>query len=558
MLALLRSDAGRDRGIRTEPLRLSRAEQQDRLASEHFDILVVGGGVTGAYCAFDASLRGFRVALVEKDDFASGTSSKSSKMVHGGLRYIEQGNLRLVHRSLLERQRLRRNASHLVQRLPFLFPVLERDGVFDARLARAFEGLLWTYDLAGAWREGILHQKLNATEVLSHCPTFRDDQLRGGLLYFDARVDDARLTLALARSAAFHGATVLNHAKVAEVRRQGNGAVESAVVHTADGREMEVRAKTIIMATGVWMRDWMGLADEQDKRLHVRPAKGVHVAVPWIKIRNDCTITIPVPGRQRRATITRWGNVSYLGTTDEDYEGSLDDVHCTREELDYLLEGASSALNADLSAEDVVGSIAGCRPLVSSSADGSTRDVRRDHSLHIGKDGMLAIVGGKLTTARYMAEQTVDAAARLLGVRRCCGTKNAFLLGAAGYDAQAIVASGGLEAHLGERYGTEAHFVSGLIAARPELMQPVVDGLPYTCAEVVYAVRHELALTVDDVLSRRTRARIMARDASAQAAERVGALIGIELGLGQAEIDRQVNTYGAATAREKSILLGGQ
>ena len=195
---------------RTEPLRLVRQEQSDRLGSEQFDMLIIGGGITGTYAALDASLRGYRVALVEKDDFASGTSSKSSKMVHGGLRYIEQGNLGLVRHSLHERQRLRRNARHLVQRLPFLFPILERDGVFDKRLAKAFESLLWTYDLAGGWREGILHQKLTPAEVLSHCPTFKQDGLLGGFLYFDARVDDARLTLAVARTAAFHGAAVLN------------------------------------------------------------------------------------------------------------------------------------------------------------------------------------------------------------------------------------------------------------------------------------------------------------------------------------------------------------
>lgn len=550
-----RADKDRARMIRTEPLRLFRSEQEDRLASETYDMLIVGGGVTGAYCAFDASLRGFRVALVEKDDFASGTSSKSSKMVHGGLRYIEQGNLGLVRHSLLERQRLRRNARHLVQRLPFLFPILEQNGVFDARFAKAFEGLLWTYDLAGGWREGILHQRLTAAEVLSHCPSFRQDHLRGGLMYFDARVDDARLTLALARSAAFHGATVLNHCKVVEVTRSGER-VDGAIVHTIEGREIKVSAKTVIMATGVWLRDFMGIGNNSDKPLHVRPAKGVHVAIPWLKIRNDCTVTVPVPGRSRRATITRWGDVSYLGTTDEDYQGDLDDVHCTRRELDFLIEGANSALDIDLQPDDVVGSIAGCRPLVATAPGGSTMDVKRDHSVHVARDGLITIVGGKLTTSRHMAEQTVDAAAKFLNDRRRCATRKAYVLGAAGYDAQAIGASGGLQAHLGERYGTEARFVSDLMAARPELAEPLIEGLPYRGGEVVYAARHELARTIDDVLSRRMRARLMARDASARAARRVGALLGAELGLSQAEIDRQVQAYVAATEKEKSILIG--
>ncbi|WP_407128795.1 glycerol-3-phosphate dehydrogenase/oxidase [Citrobacter cronae] len=537
-----------------EPLRLQRPEQLDRLESETYDILIVGGGVTGAYAALDASLRGYRVALIEKSDFASGTSSKSSKMVHGGLRYIEQGNLGLVRHSLLERQRMRRNARHLVQRLPFLFPVLDKNGVFDKRMSSAFESLLWTYDLAGGWREGILHQKLTPAEVLSHCPTLKEEQLSGGFMYFDARVDDARLTLALVRTAAFHGATVTNHAEVIETTRDQHGKVNGGIVY-ADGREIRVKARVVIMATGVWLRDWSGLKKGESSPLNIRPAKGVHVAIPWMKIRNDCTVTIPVAGRSRRATITRWGNVSYLGTTDEDYQGDLNDVHCNRTELDFLLEGANSALKTDLRPEDVVGSIAGCRPLVD-TAGGKTVEMKRNHEIRVAADGLITIVGGKLTTSRHMAEETIDAASKILGRKKACSTKTAYLLGAAGYDPQAILASGGLSAHLGERYGTEAHFVSDIIQADPSRVKPIVEGLPYTEAEVVYAVRHELASTVDDVLSRRIRARLMARDASATAAERVGEILQQELRLQPEQVAKQVASYQAAIKHEKSMLMG--
>ena len=549
-----RPDKDRARMTGTEPLRLSRPEQLDRLADDTFDIAIVGGGVTGAYAALDASLRGYRVALLEKDDFASGTSSKSSKMVHGGLRYIEQGNLGLVRHSLLERQRLKRNARHLVQRLPFLFPVMERDGVFDQKMAKAFESLLWSYDIAGGWREGILHQKLTPAEVLAHCPTFKADYLRGGVLYFDARVDDARLTLNIVRTAVFHGAAVVNHTKAIEITRDAQGKVDGLIAQAGE-REIRVRARVVVMATGVWLRDWTGRRKGDAPALHVRPAKGVHVAVPWLKIRNDCTVTIPVPGRSRRATITRWGNVSYLGTTDEDYEGDLDDVYCTRRELDFLLEGARSALNTDLQPEDVVGSIAGCRPLVAPPG-GKTVELRRNHEIRTADDGLVTIVGGKLTTSRHMAEQTIDAAQKVLGQRRACRTTKADLLGAAGYDPQAITASGGLSAHLGERYGTEARFVSDIMQASPQLAQPIVEGLPYTEAEVIYAVRHELASTVDDVLSRRMRARLMARDASGRAAARVGELLRAELTLDQAQIQEQIDTYRAKLAHEKSVLMG--
>jgi glycerol-3-phosphate dehydrogenase len=538
----------------TEPLRLARGELLDRLGSEPFDMLIIGGGVTGAYAALDASLRGYRVALVEKDDFASGTSSKSSKMVHGGLRYIEQGNLGLVRHSLLERQRLRRNAGHLVQRLPFMLPVMERDGVFDQRLAKAFGSLLWTYDLAGGWREGILHRKLSKAEVLSHCPTLNERYLTGGFMYYDARVDDARLTLNIARTAAFHGAAVLNHAIATAVTRNGQGRVDGAIVQ-ADGCELRVRAGVVVMATGVWLRDWNGRKQGDAAAMHIRPAKGVHVAIPWLKIRNDCTVTIPVPGRSRRATITRWGDVSYLGTTDEDYTGSLDDVHCTRSELDFLLAGANSALKTDLQVGDVVGSIAGCRPLVAPPG-GKTVELKRNHEIDVAPDGLVTIVGGKLTTSRHMAEQTVDAAQKVIGRAARCRTKSAYLLGAAGYDAQAIVATGGLAAQLGERYGTEARFVSDILQADPALQRPIVDGLPYCEAEVVYAARHELAASVDDVLARRLRARLMARDASARAAERVAQILRTETGLSEADAARQVTDYRRAVAHEKSILTG--
>ncbi|MGE8691135.1 MAG: glycerol-3-phosphate dehydrogenase/oxidase [Achromobacter sp.] len=541
---------------RTEPLRLNRQEQLDRLESEHFDIIIVGGGITGVYAALDASLRGYRAAVIEKDDFASGTSSKSSKMVHGGLRYIEQGNLGLVRHSLHERQRLRRNARHLVQRLPFLFPILEKDGVFDKRLSKAFESLLWTYDVAGGWREGILHQKLTPAEVLSHCPTFREEGLLGGFLYFDARVDDARLTLAVARTAAFHGAAVVNHAKAVEITRNEHGKVDGVVIQ-AGQREIRARAGVVVMATGVWLRDWNGAKQGDASALHVRPAKGVHVAVPWLKVRNDCTVTIPVPGRSRRATITRWGNLSYLGTTDEDYEGDLDDVHCTRRELDFLLEGARSALKVDLRPEDAVGSIAGCRPLVAPPG-GKTLEIKRNHVIRVAEDGLVTVVGGKLTTSRHMAEQTIDAAQQVIGKTGKCQTRRAYLLGAAGYDPQAIVASGGLSAHLGERYGTEARFVSDIMEQAPALQTPIVEGLPYTEAEVVYAARHELAGSVEDVLSRRMRARLMARDASARAAARVGQILQAELGLPEDLIARQVSDYLAAIKHEKSILMGDQ
>ncbi|MER6993937.1 glycerol-3-phosphate dehydrogenase/oxidase [Saccharopolyspora hirsuta] len=536
------------------PVTLDRRRALRRLGDTEFDVLVIGGGITGAYTALDAVSRGLSVALVERDDFASGTSSKSSKMVHGGLRYIEQGNVNLVRHSLLERHRFRRNAPHLVQRLPFLFPILEQEGVFDARIAKAFEGLLWTYDLVGGWRIGRLHQRLTPNEVLSHAPTLRADHLKGGFMYYDSRADDARLTLTVVRTAAHLGAVVANGAKVERLLKSG-GRVRGAEVH-ADGEQIDVRARVVVNATGVWTDGIDALADDAH-RPQVRPAKGVHIVVPWSKIRNDCTVTVPIPGRARRATCTRWGDVVVLGTTDTDYTGSIDDVHCTREEMQFLLDGANVAFDVELGPDDVLGSYGGLRPLVGGK-EGATLDMRRDHHIEVGTGGMVTVTGGKLTTSRHMGELVVDKVAGLLGSKTRSRTTKLPLLGGAGYDAEAVSASGGTAAHLGGRYGTEARFVSALIDENPELGEPLLPGQPHLKAEVVYAARCEMARSVDDVLSRRTRLRLFARDASAAAAPVVGELLGAELGLDEAQIAEQVRSYQNEIAREKSILLGDQ
>lgn len=538
--------------VTLEPPKTDRTDAVAALESTNFDLVIVGGGITGAYAAMDASLRGLRVALVEKDDFASGTSSKSSKMVHGGLRYIEQGNLPLVRHSLLERQRLRKNASHLVQRLPFMFPILSHGGVLDSRLASGFEALLWTYDLAGGWREGILHKSLSKNEVIARCPTLKPEMVKRGLLYYDARTDDARLTLTTVRTAVHHGATAVNYAKVTEVLRSGSR-IQGVRVEV-DGQEVDVHSQAVVIATGSWLRDWTGAIDGADVP-SVRPAKGVHIAIPWSKVRNDCVVTIPVPGRTRRATITRWGDTCILGTTDEDYTGSLDDVYCTKDEQDFLLEGAQGALNVDLSPDDVVGSYAGTRPLIAPPG-GKTMEVKRNHEIRVDQDGLITVVGGKLTTARHMAEQTIDAAMTVLGKKDRCRTKNAYLLGAAGYDSQASESTGGLAAHLGERFGMESMHVSNILAENPSLYAPIVKGLPYLEAEVVHAARHEMARTVDDILSRRTRAHIYSRDAASAAAPRVGELLAQELGYNQTMVDEQVKAYQRESAKEKSILMG--
>ena len=307
-----------------------------RLGEERFDLLVVGGGITGAGVALDAASRGLRTALVERDDFASGTSSKSSKLVHGGLRYLQQREFRLVYEALYERQRALENAPHLVRVLPFLVPILARGGVIDRRLARVLGTALWMYDLTGGLRIGKRHHRIPVDAALAHIPTLARDRLAGAYVYYDAHADDARLTLTIARTAAVHGAVIANYAPVRGIEKDDDRVVGARV--EADGRELVVRARVVVNAAGVWADDVRAL-DEGTDPASIRPAKGIHITVPWSKVRNDIAAIVPVAGDRRSVFVVPWGDTTYIGTTDTDYDGPLDDPPCTPADVDYLLGG---------------------------------------------------------------------------------------------------------------------------------------------------------------------------------------------------------------------------
>lgn len=534
-----------------------RSRNLHRLAAEHFDVLVVGGGITGVAVAHDAALRGLRVALVEKADFASGTSSYTSKMVHGGLRYLEQRNVGLVRHSLLERQRLYRNAPHLVRRLPFLFPLYDRGGVISPRLARAFGLLLWVYDGLGSWRIGRLHRRLTRAEVLVQCPTLTPAGLRGGFRYYDTRVDDARLTLTMAQTAATHGAVLVNYAVLEEVSRDGSGPVTGAVV-SVDGHRVEVRARVVVNAGGVWADDLDAIA-APGTPARMRAAKGVHVVVPWERVRNEDAVLFPIQttdgAKGGTGFVVRWGDRAYLGTTDTPYDGDLDTPLCTAREARLLLDSLNATTGCELGIVDVVGSFAGLRPLLDTGT-GQTAEIRRSHEVTSPVDGLFTISGGKLTVARHMAEQTVDAAQSYLGRSGRCRTRRARLLGGAGFDAESVDATGGRAAHLGGRYGTLAHRVQDLVDRDPSLGRPLVEGLPYLRAEALYAIRFEMARTVDDVLSRRTRAHILARDASLGAVDDVAAMLEQETDQTADQVRESVQAYRSAVGREVAALAG--
>lgn len=539
-----------------------RAAALARLADDPFDVLVVGGGITGAGVALDAAARGLRVALVDRADLASGTSSKSSKMVHGGLRYLQQGDVRLVYQALAERQRLRGNAPHLVKLLPFLVPVFSRGGVINRKLARALGTAMWMYDLTGGARIGKLHEKLSAAECLEQMPTLRRDRVAGGYLYYDAQADDARLTLAVARTAVLdHGATVATYASVVGLDKGDDGRLRGARV-AADGDEIAVRASVVVNATGVWS-DRFRAMDEVGRPRTIRPAKGVHVTVPWEKVRNRIAAVVPVPKDRRTVFVVPWGDLTYVGTTDTDYDGPLDDPQCTAEDVDYLLRALNASIESPLTEADVVGTWAGLRPLVRDANSARTADLSRRHRVEHSASGLVPISGGKLTTYRPMAADTVDELLPLLPerdrarARRRSPTADLRLRGADGYDelAASTTTHAGVDpavvAHLADRYGGEARTVLAMLAADPDLARPLVPGLPYLRAEARYAARYEMATTLDDVLSRRTRARLLARDATAAAAEDVAALVAPDLGWDEAKAAAEVASFRASVGAER-------
>lgn len=553
-------------------------------------MLVVGGGVTGCGVALDAASRGLTTALVEGGDFASGTSSKSSKLIHGGLRYLQQHDYLLVYEALHERQRLIRNAPHLVHPLPFLIPLFGRDGVVGRSVAKAYSTALWLYDITGGLRIGRKHRRIEASEALTHVPALRTDRLVASFLYWDAQADDARLTLALARTAAAHGAAVANYCPVGSLVEH-EGRIQGA--RLADGTL--VRAGTVVNAGGVWSEQIGYLTPVGgDAGVSIRPAKGIHITVRSDRLPCDYASVLTVPGDKRSIFVVPWaadeahgpagpGRYTYIGTTDTDYDGPLDQPVCTPEDVEYVLRAVNAWTSADLTTADVTATWAGLRPLISDARSSRTADLSRRHRVNVAPNGLVTVTGGKLTTYRKMAADTVDAVlsadtplrAGRPGGRVIAGTLVAggrrlrraldrssglrpsvtsrlTLLG--GHDrgrppaeAAATARRLGIDdatfAHLTGRHGSETGAVLALCSDDPALAELLVADLPYIKAEVLYAARSEMAVTLSDVLSRRTRAQILNREAALAAAPAVAALLGAELAWDGEEQERQVSAF---------------
>ncbi len=524
-----------------------RRHNLERLQHESFDVVVVGAGMTGAGVAVDAAT-GLTVALIDAGDVAVGTSSKSSKMVHGGLRYLQQKEFRLVYENLRERQRLLTNAPHLVRVLPFLIPLFGRDGVVSASVAKSYSVALRLYDLTGGWRIGERYRRVDKSEALAHLPTLNVDRLVAGFLYFDARGDDARVALTLAQTAAHQfGAAVATYVSATGFTHDDAGRVRE--VHCRDERTgdvFRVAASSVVNATGVWADDVFAMAERTNSH-RITPAKGVHVSVPHSRLPADVAAVIAVPGDRRSIFVVPFEEApfTYIGTTDTAYEGTLDDPLCEGVDLDYLLNAVNHATSSQLTVEDVTGVWAGLRPLLAPEAGHElserTADLSRRHDVTVTHDGVVHVTGGKWTTYRQMAEDAVNALGHQLGRRARCRTAHLALWGAPGKNGWRPTDE--LSTHLYRRFGVQAAAVLDLMSADPSLESIAIEGLPYRRGEFLYSARYEMAETLIDLLTRRTRAHLMDARATLAAADDVAALVGTELGWDDARRHAEVASY---------------
>ncbi len=540
----------------------SRESALRSMESGELDVLVVGGGVVGAGTALDAASRGLRTGLVEAKDFASGTSSRSSKLIHGGLRYLEQLNFRLVREALHERGLLLDHvAPHLVRPVSFLYPLTHR------AWERVYAGSgIALYDLMamGARDADELphHRHLTRQEALRVAPALRADALVGAIMYYDAQVDDARFTMTLARTAATYGTHVASRARVTGFERTGERVTGTTVRDLESGREFSVAAKRIISATGVWTNETEDLAGAPSD-VRVRASKGVHLIVP--RDRLDLETGLILRTEQSVLFVIPWDNHWIIGTTDTDFDEDKDRPVATEGDVEYLLEHVNAVLTSPLARRDVEGVYAGLRPLLSGAAESTTK-LSREHSVSQPVPGLVVVAGGKYTTYRVMAQDAVDEAVRGLGAVGPSRTADIALVGATDWAAtwssrrELSVASGHDEAtveHLLLRYGSLTPEVIELVASDRRLAELLDASAPYILAEVHYAVTHEGALHLSDVLARRTHVSIETPDHGLEAARVAGTVMAPLLGWNDAALSAELAHYDAAVTAEWASISAG-
>ncbi|ATL84766.1 glycerol-3-phosphate dehydrogenase [Streptomyces malaysiensis subsp. malaysiensis] len=519
------------------------------MADRELDVLVVGGGVVGAGTALDAATRGLETGLVESRDWASGTSSRSSKLIHGGLRYLEMLDFALVREALKERGLLLgRIAPHLVKPVPFLYPLQHR--VWERFYAGSGVALYDAMSLSSGHGRGLPgHRHLSRGRALLVAPCLKKDALVGALQYYDAQMDDARYVATLVRTAAKYGAQVTNRARVVGFLREGERVVGARVHDLEQGGEFEVRARQVVNATGVWTDETQALIGERGQ-FHVRASKGIHLVVP--KDRIHSTTGLILRTEKSVLFVIPWGRHWIIGTTDTDWD--LDKAHpaASSADIDYLLEHVNEVLAVPLTRDDVEGVYAGLRPLLAGESD-ATSKLSREHTVAHPVPGLVVVAGGKYTTYRVMAKDAVDEAVHGLDRRvGPCVTEEIPLVGAVGYKAlwnarERIGKQTGLHVarieHLLNRYGSAAQEVLDLIADDPSLGKPLAGAEDYLRAEVSYAASHEGARHLDDVLTRRTRISIETFDRGTRCAREVAGLMAPVLGWGDDQLDREVQHY---------------
>ncbi len=510
---------------------MNRDNMIDRIRdrSEPWDMVIIGGGATGVGVAVDASSRGFDVLLVEQSDFGKGTSSRSTKLVHGGVRYLQQGNISLVMEALKERGLLLQNAPHLVSDLPFIVPTYEW-------WESPFYGVgMKVYDvLAGRYRFG-RSQLLSVEETISKLPNIEREGLRGGVQYHDGQFDDARLLINLAQTAFEQGATVLNYCRVIDLVKDVNGFVEGVRCLESDAEEEFVAtARVVVNATGPFS-DAIRQLDNPAVRTIIQPSQGVHITLDRSFLAGDAAIMVPRTSDGRVMFAVPWHNHIIVGTTDTPLETVSLEPTPTSEEVDFILETAVQYLVKDPTREDVLSAFAGIRPLVKAADAQNTAALSREHSIEIASSGLLTIAGGKWTTYRNMAEDCVDHAIAVGDLE----------------DKPCVTRSLRIHGHLRDAdrfgdlswYGSDAMAVQALIASDSRLEEKLHSALPYVAGEVIWSARFEMARTVDDYLSRRSRTTFLNAAAGIAMAPTVAALLAEELEKDDAWAEREVRTY---------------
>lgn len=536
---------------------LSSEQRQQTMATvpgKVYDLLVVGGGITGACIARDAARRGMSVLLVDKNDWAFGTSSRSSKLVHGGLRYLELFDFKLVFEACRERRRLLLNAPHLVWPQAFTFPVYKGDknGLFMIGSG------LWLYDFLALFRNVQNHRLHGPKRILEVEPELDSARLKGGGEFFDCATDDARLTLAHVQSACLEGADCLSYCRVVEFLRRGEMLSGARLRDEFTGAEFEAEARVVVNATGPWTDVTCGV-DDAGASAKLRPTKGTHIMVHRERANTRNALPVISPRDQRLLFVVPWGKFSLIGTTDTDYEGDYDNVFASRDDVEYIIEATNLALpNARLTMDDIVSTYAGLRPLISEQGSAGVKEsqVSREHSIYESPSGLITITGGKLTTARSMAQELTDLAARRLSERfgvdplPKCTTRYAGVQGKDGAGFPARLEGLAKDYRLDDdtirnlqMLGTGAVEVLGRVRRDLSLGEKLHEDVPYIRAQLDYAMDAEMALTINDYMVRRSRIYYEAPDQGLEVLDKVAEIMAARLGWDAREKARQIEDY---------------